>query len=77
MVTVYSLPNCVQCNATMRQMDKLGIDYRIESAADNMENLKSRGYHSAPVVRVKSDDHEDWWSGFNPAKIKNLTSVLA
>lgn len=76
MVTVYSLPNCVQCNATTRQMDKLGIDYRIESAADNMENLKSRGYQSAPVVRVKNGDHEDWWSGFNPAKIKDLTSIL-
>ena len=76
MVTVYSLPNCVQCNATTRQMDKLGIEYHVESASEHMENLKSRGYQTAPVVRFKSGDHEDWWSGFNPDKIRQLTAVL-
>ena len=76
MVTVYSLPNCVQCNATMRTMDKLGIEYRIESASDHAESLKKRGYRSAPIVRVETDSYEDWWSGFKPEKIKDLTKIL-
>ena len=31
-ITVYTKPNCVQCKATFRALDKAGIDY---TAVDN------------------------------------------
>jgi len=28
-ITVWELPNCVQCNQTKREFDKLGIQYQV------------------------------------------------
>ena len=76
MVTVYTKDNCVQCNATVRQLRKLSIPHELVSATDNLDVLKSRGYLTAPVVHVNTEDYEDWWSGFNVGKIRSLTEVL-
>ena len=73
-ITIYSKPNCVQCTATYRAMDKAGLSYEtvdISLDAQALEQVKSLGYAQAPVV-VAGEDH---WSGFRPDKIK--TRALA
>lgn len=72
-ITVYSKPNCVQCTATYRALDKAGIDYStvdISLDAEALEQVKSMGYAQAPVV-IAGEDH---WSGFRPDKIKALAT---
>ena len=71
MITVYTKPSCVQCEATKRMMDKLKIKYStvditVDSEAFDM--LISKGFKSAPVVMTENDA----WSGFNPDKISGL-----
>ena len=70
-ITVYSKPNCVQCNATYRALDKAGLRYEtvdISLDVEALEQVKSLGYAQAPVVMAG----EDHWSGFRPDKIKAL-----
>ena len=70
-ITVYSKPNCVQCNATYRALDTAGLRYEtvdISLDVEALEQVKSLGYAQAPVVMAG----EDHWSGFRPDKIKAL-----
>ena len=72
MLTVYTKPACVQCNATYRSLDKHGITYTtvdVTEDAEALEHIKGLGYMQAPVVETE-DDH---WSGFRPDKIERLT----
>ena len=75
-ITIYSKPNCVQCTATYRAMDKAGLSYEtvdISLDAQALEQVKSLGYAQAPVVVVAGEDH---WSGFRPDKIKTLALAV-
>jgi len=70
-VTVYTKPNCVQCDATKRQMDKLGIKYATVDITEDKaayDMIISKGFQAAPVV-ITDDDA---WSGFNLDKIGRL-----
>ena len=71
MITVYTKPACVQCEATNRMMDKLSIDYNtvdITLDTEAFDMLISKGYKSAPVVITDNDS----WAGFIPDKISGL-----
>ena len=70
-IPVYSKPNCVQCSAPRRALDKAGLGYEtvdISLDAEALEQVTSLGYAQAPVV-VAGEEH---WSGFRPDKIKAL-----
>jgi len=70
-VTVYSKPACVQCNATVRALDKKGIEYDVIDMSQDMnalERVRALGYMQAPVVMAGADH----WSGFRPDKIAGL-----
>ena len=70
-VTVYTKPNCVQCDATKRTMDKLGIKYStvdITVDTEAYDMIISKGFQAAPVV-ITDDDA---WSGLNPDKFSGL-----
>jgi glutaredoxin-like protein NrdH len=74
MTTVYTKPNCVQCDATKRMMDKLGVDYETVDIVENPEELDrliEMGYRAAPVV-VTEDGQS--WAGFNPDRITALAA---
>lgn len=76
MITVYTKPACVQCNATYRALDKRGISYDVVDVTEDaqaLEHIKGLGYMQAPVVETE-DDH---WSGFRPDKIGTLEAALA
>lgn len=68
-ITVYTKPNCVQCTATFKVLDKAGIAYAkvdIGVDAEARDYVMALGYLQAPVV-VAGDEH---WSGFRPDRIK-------
>ena len=71
MITVYTKPQCVQCDATKRMLDNLKIEYStvdVSKDAEAIEKLYAMGFSSAPVVITDSDA----WSGFQPDKINSL-----
>ncbi len=73
-VTVYSKPACVQCNATVRALDKKGIEYDVIDMSQDMdalERVRALGYMQAPVVMTEADH----WSGFRPDKIADLQNA--
>jgi glutaredoxin-like protein NrdH len=73
MTTVYTKPNCVQCDATKRMMDKLGVSYNTVDIVENpaeLDRLIEMGYRAAPVVVTDNDS----WSGFHPDKITALAA---
>jgi glutaredoxin-like protein NrdH len=74
MTTVYTKPNCVQCDATKKLMDKLGVEYTTVDIADNpkeLEKLIEMGYRAAPVVVA---DNGESWAGFQPDKVTALAA---
>lgn len=74
-VTVYTTPNCVQCNQTKKMMDKLGIQYSVVNLEENQDKLaefKEQGYMSAPIVTTDVKI----WSGFRHGKIKSLAEYI-
>jgi glutaredoxin-like protein NrdH len=71
MITVYTKPSCVQCDATKRMMDKLKISYSVVDVTVDTEAfdmIVSKGFKSVPVVIT----NDDAWAGFNPDKISEL-----
>lgn len=74
-VIVYSTPNCMQCNATIKSLIERNIEYsKVDLTKDTgaLEKVRSLGYMSAPVVVVDEVEH---WSGFRPDKISELSVV--
>lgn len=74
-ITVYTTPNCVQCNSTKRYLDKNHIPYEtvdLSQDADAMAMVKELGYSVAPVV-IAGEKH---WSGFRLDRIKNLIAEV-
>jgi len=71
MVTVYTLPACVQCDSTKRLLSRNNIEYQeVDLSADSeaLDMVRGLGYTAAPVVVVG----EDHWSGFRPDKLSAL-----
>jgi glutaredoxin-like protein NrdH len=73
-LTVYTLPNCMQCTMTTRALDAAGLPYNVidlttdERASDLMQQF---GYTSAPVVMATVVS----WSGFRPDWIAKIAAL--
>lgn len=80
-VMVYTKPGCVQCNATYRGLDKVGLPYESKDISQDPEALsriKALGFLQAPVVEVTYATGEtDSWSGFRPDKISEHAEAIA
>ena len=75
-LTVYTLPNCMQCTMTKRALDDAGLPYAIVDLATDegaVDTVRQLGYTSALVVIVGAGG----WSGFHPDKIKAVASARA
>ena len=73
MTTVYTKPSCVQCDATKRLMDSLGINYNAVDITKDEEaynKVVGMGYQSVPVVITEHGS----WSGFQPDKISTIAA---
>jgi len=74
-VTVYTLPDCIQCDITKKYMDKYKINYSVVDMSTNQEAtelVEKLGFKQAPVVVYDKFN----WSGFRPDKIKALHLFL-
>jgi glutaredoxin-like protein NrdH len=70
-ITLWTLPNCVQCDNTKRQLDKRGIQYEVRELNRNpkaLERFKELGLLAAPIIETDSKR----WSGFRLDKINSL-----
>jgi glutaredoxin-like protein NrdH len=64
MITVYTLPECIQCDLTKRAFDRRGIEFDEVPLTDElMDEFRGRGVLSAPIVVVSPDL---WWYGLKP-----------
>ncbi len=75
-VTVYIKPACPQCRATLRALERAGLDYEtIDISTDEQARdfVMSLGHLQAPVV-IAGDRH---WSGFRPDHIDDLAHDAA
>lgn len=73
---VYTKPNCVQCNATFKALDKHGVKYETVDLLDHpemVEHFKAQGHLAAPIVQTSSGT----WAGYKPDKIKALAQQAA
>ena len=71
MITVYSNPNCVQCDQTKRYLSLKGLEFEskmIQDSPEIMPLIEEKGYRSAPVVVTPNDS----WSGFRLEKLASL-----
>ncbi len=72
-ITIYSKPNCVQCNATYQALDRKSISYKIIDLTEDsqaLELVRKLGYQQVPVV-IAGDKH---WAGFRPDMISLLAA---
>jgi len=73
-LTVYTLPNCVQCTMTKRALDTAGVTYVLVDLANDERAatlVKELGHTSAPVVTTETTS----WSGFRPDNIAAIASA--
>lgn len=71
MVTVYTLPACVQCESTKKYLTSKNVEFQVVDLTEDasaMDKVKALGYQAAPVV-IAGDDH---WSGFRPDRLATL-----
>lgn len=72
MTTVYTKPECIQCDRTQAQLTKHGVPFGIRDVTTDPEALRyitaELGYRQAPVVVTDDGQH---WSGYRPDKIKD------
>lgn len=72
-IKIYSSPDCMQCHATYRALDKQGLNYTVVDISEEPEaanTVRELGYRQLPVV-FAADEH---WSGFRPERIRQLAS---
>lgn len=65
MITIYSKPDCMQCEFAKRYLDDRGIKYEeIDVFTDDkaLAMLRDAGYTQMPVVDIDGDKH----TGFHP-----------
>ena len=70
-ITVWTKPNCSQCEMTKKQFDKRGIIYqekRLDKSPKAVERFLELGLLAAPIVETDRKQ----WSGFRLDKINSL-----
>jgi glutaredoxin-like protein NrdH len=74
-ITVWELPNCVQCQQTKKEFQKRGIIFttkRLDKSSKAIDRFKELGLLQAPIVETDKKR----WSGFRLEKIKSLEMHL-
>ncbi|WP_032386837.1 glutaredoxin family protein [Rhodococcoides fascians] len=75
-ITVYTKPECNNCDQTKRRLSKHGIEYTTvdvtEDAAAREFVTDGLGYRQMPVVVVDENTH---WSGFRIDALDKLAAV--
>jgi len=75
-VPVFPKPHCPQCDATKRQLTKLGVPFETVDLAQNpstLEQLQAAGFQQAPVVITPDTS----WTGYRPDLIREVAQQVA
>lgn len=75
-ITIYTLPNCVQCDSTKRYLDQKEVSYEtVDISKDDKarEFVAGLGFLAAPVVVTDKDK----WSGFRLEKLRQTAEEYA
>ena len=75
-VTVYSKPNCHQCDFTKKYLNEMGTPFNeidVTQDKEALEQLQHHGYLGVPVVAINS--LADSWGGFRPDELEKLRGV--
>ena len=65
MITVFSKPNCMQCNFTKKYLNDKGIKFKeinVFEDAEALAMLRDKGFSQMPVIDVNGEFH----TGFQP-----------
>lgn len=72
-ITVYTTSSCVQCTATKKKLNQLGIRYTEIPVTDQIaEELRTNGFTGLPVVATDTSS----WQGFRPDKIREIATYV-
>ena len=74
-ITIYTKPDCVQCQATKRKLDAAGVPYTVTDLSKDpkmIEQLRAAGFTSVPVVEYA----DQRFAGYQPDRIKALTKAF-
>lgn len=82
-VTVYTKPNCKQCDLTKEALAKHGIPFEVDdiTTPENLAAAQALGLGSAPVVILDDgtstpDGIDQAWAGFRPDLIGQLAQRI-
>ena len=70
-VTVYSKPDCMQCNFTKKWLKERNIPYtelNVKEDEAALSKIKEMGYQAVPVIVTEIEN----WYGFQPDKLAKL-----
>jgi glutaredoxin-like protein NrdH len=70
-VTVYTKPDCVQCEYTKKLLDRKMVPYNEINVAEHpvfAEQLRDKGIQTMPYVVTDNDE----WTGFKLEKLRGL-----
>lgn len=71
-VTVYSKPNCMQCDFTKKFLDDNDVAYQVINVYEDetaLNKIKEMGFQSLPVVEIEG---EEPFFGFRPDRLEAL-----
>jgi glutaredoxin-like protein NrdH len=72
MLTVYTQPNCVHCDATKHYLRTEGIPFEeknIRESADAFQTVVELGYRGVPVVVTEDGQH---WNGMKKDRLDEV-----
>lgn len=74
MLTVYSKPNCIQCEMTKVWLNQNKIQFEtvdVSEHPEKLEEIKLNGFQQLPIVTLDKY-FENAWSGFNVDRLEEL-----
>lgn len=77
MITVYSKPNCMQCEMTKMWLNQNKIPYDTVDVIANpkeLEKIKLLGFQAMPVVTL-DNDFNNAWVGYNLDRLIELKEL--
>jgi glutaredoxin-like protein NrdH len=77
-ITLYTLPNCMQCTATKIWLDNHKILYETVNLLEDNTAYEyvtgTLGYKSAPIITIMEEKNDNLfvkhWNGYNPEALK-------
>lgn len=72
MVTVYTKPNCMQCNFTKKYLTEREIEFQtidITESEEALAKVKGMGFQAVPVIVA---ENEEAFYGFQPDRLAKL-----